>query len=586
MSRFELSIKKLNACRNEDLLLKAMAMVARGAVSAVLSVAMLGGVALGQRPVAARSNIRIVEATEASGVSFVHSNGASGAHYIVETVVGGLALFDYNGDDLIDVYLLNDSALPGNDQEPPLSHALYRNNGNWTFTDVTADAGLTEASYGMGVAVADYDNDGALDVYVNNFGGNILYHNNGDGTFDRRTQAAGVTRGDTVGAGASFLDIDGDSDLDLYVAAYVDFNFANHIVKMIGAHQFHPGPADYRPVADTLYLNNGDGTFSDISHASGIADAAGYSMGLVAADVDDDRDVDVFVCNDGTANFLFVNDGKGQFTEQAIAMGAAFNAQGKAHSNMGVDWGDYDNDGLLDLITTSYQSEMPILFKNLGDGFFEDATRRARIDNAIYPHVKWGVGMVDFDNDADRDLFFASGHFMDHIAAIDDRTHVKTANFLLANRGNGQFANIGPEAGSGLAVLESSRGAGFDDLDNDGDVDIVILNVNAAPSLQRNESTSVGHWCQLNLVGTRTNRDGVGARVRVVTEAHTQTADRLSGRGYQSDYGHRLHFGLGSARQIKHVEVRWLGGDTERFVNVPIDRIVSLREGAGEPVSP
>ena len=532
--------------------------------------------------VPAQPPIQLTDVTAQSGITFRHTDGGSGHRYIVESVVAGLALFDYDNDGFIDIYFLNGAPMRGTVVDKPPRNALYRNNGDWTFTDVTDASGLGDLGYGLGVTVGDYDNDGDEDVYLDNFGPNVLYRNNGDGTFTDVTAEAGVGCGDKVGAGTCFVDIDGDGDLDLYAASYVDFNYDNHIVRMIGPYQFHPGPADYHGVPDNLFRNNGDGTFTDISEESGISSVAGTGMGMICFDFDDDGDTDIFVCNDAQPNFLFQNDGKGRFEEVALLAGVAYDIRGGENSSMGVDCGDYDNDGRLDLFMTDYSSEMPVLYHNLGDGFFEDATAVAMVGSGAFPHVNWGNGLVDFDADGDRDLFIACGHFMDNIRFIDDRTDVRVPNILLRNNANGTFTDVTADAGSGLTPIEASKGAGFDDLDNDGDIDVVILNANSGPTIIRNDTPHDNHWVQLRLRGHRSNRDGVGARVRVVTGDLAQIAEVHSGRSYQSHYGTRLHFGLGSADHIDRVEVRWPGGATEIFSNVPADRLTLLEEGAGE----
>jgi hypothetical protein len=526
--------------------------------------------------------IKLVDVTAESGITFQHHHGGSGQSYIVEGVASGLALFDYDGDGLIDIYFLNGAPLRGTTLEVRPQNTLYRNQGNWKFTDVTDEAGVGDVGYGLGVVAGDYDNDGDQDVYVNNFGPNVLYRNNGDRTFTDVTHQAGVGNGDKVGAGATFFDMEGDGDLDLYVANYVDFNFDNHVPIVVEGHRFKAGPQFYKPVPDTLYRNNGNGTFSDVSGPAGIAAVAGPSMATLSSDFDDDGDADVFVCNDGTPNFLFVNDGRGVFTEQALLAGVACDFYGKENSSMGVDCGDFNDDGLLDLFVTDYQSEMPVLYRSLGRGLFEDATSAAQISNALFAHVHWGTGFVDFDNDRDLDLFVACGHF-DRIELLDDRTALKVPNFLLMNTGSGKFVDVSKLCGDGLDVVESSRGAAFDDLDNDGDVDVVILNSQSHPTILRNDSSTNQHWLQIQLVGELCSRDAVGARVRVVTADRVQTAAVLHGRGYQSHFGTRIHFGLGAETHIDRVEVTWPGGRNEIFDGLQADHIATLKQGTASP---
>jgi hypothetical protein len=334
-------------------------------------------------------------------------------------------------------------------------------------------------------------------------------------------------------------------------------------------------------VPDTLYRNEGNGKFTDVSDASGIHAVTGPGMGVVCGDFDDDGDSDVYVCNDEAPNFLYQNDGTGRFKVVGLLAGVACNFRGQPNGSMGVDCGDYDNDGRLDLFVTNYQSEMPVLYRNLGSGFFADATSAARISTDIFPHVQWGTGLVDFDNDGDRDIYVACGHF-DKIEVVDNRSALKVRNFLLMNTGNGKFTDVSDRCGAGLAVVESSRGAGFDDLDNDGDIDVVVMNSGAQPTLLRNESNNSNYWLQLQLRGTTCNLGGIGARVRVTAGDRVQTAEVHSGRGYQSHFGSRLHFGLSQRRQVDRIEVRWPNGKREVFLGGESNRLLTLREGGSD----
>lgn len=524
------------------------------------------------------SAIRLTNVTAQTGINFQHNHGGSGQGYIVEGMVAGLALFDYDSDGLVDIYFLNGAALKGTMLESPPKNRLYHNQGNWKFNDVTDEADVGDTHHGLGVTAGDYDGDGDLDLYLNNFGPNVLYRNNGDRTFTDVTEEAGVGNGSRVGAGACFFDMENDGDLDLYVSNYVNFNYDNHIPIVIDGKNYQAGPQYYQPVPDTLFRNNGDGTFTDASEESGIAAHAGPGMGIVGADYDDDGDIDMFVCHDGKPNFYFQNDGHGHFQEQGLLAGVAYDFGGNENSSMGVDCADYDNDGKLDLFMTDYQAEMPVLYRNLGDGMFEDATSAARITNDLFPHVNWGTGFVDFDNDGDRDLFIACGHF-DRIEEIDDRTALKIPNFVLMNQGDGKFVDVSHSCGDGLAVVESSRGAGFDDLDNDGDVDAVILNSGAAPTILRNDSLGDHHWIQIQLHGKSPNAFAFGARIRVSAGDLVQVAEIFGGRGYQSQYGIRLSFGLGDRTEIDEVQVRWPDQTTEVFTGLPIDRLAVIRQG-------
>jgi hypothetical protein len=530
----------------------------------------------------AQGPIVLHDITPETGIAFRHTDGSSGQRYIVETVASGLATFDYDGDGLIDIYFLNGRPLRGAKPDPTAKNALYRNLGNGRFVDVTEQAGVGEAGYGLGVCVGDYDNDGLPDLYVNNYGPNVLYRNNGDGTFTDVTAQAGVARGHKVGAGACFLDMDADGDLDLYAANYVRFTYENHVPRTIDGFPQYAGPKDYPPEPDNLFRNNGDGTFTDVTAESGIGAVAGTGMGMVAADYDNDGDTDLFVLNDVSRNFFFRNDGTGRFQEDGLRIGAAFNFHGHELGSMGVDCADYDNDGWLDFFQTSYQGELPVLFRNRGDGTLEDATVQTHTGAGSFPYVKWGAGFVDLDNDGHRDLFIACGHLQDNIELWDDSTSYACRPVLLRNAGDGTFVHVSDSSGDGLRVKVVGRGAAFDDLDNDGDIDVVIQSSRRPPVVLRNDSNPGNQWLQVELRGVRTNRDGVGARVKVVAGDLVQIDEVHSGRGYQSHHGSRLHFGLGKHARVDRLEVRWIGGGTDVFRDVPANRLVTIVEGTGE----
>ncbi len=461
-------------------------------------------------------------------------------------------------------------------------NALYRNLGHFQFRDVTDEAGVGDAGFGMGVAVADYDNDGRPDLYVSNFGPNVLYHNNGDGTFTDVTAKAGVGRGHKVGAGACFLDMDGDGNLDLYAANYVKFTYEHPATRSFGGYLRYPGPNEFDPQPGNLFRNNGDGTFSDVSVPSGVAAVAGSGMGVVACDYDNDGNTDVLVVNDVGAKFLFHNDGHGQFNEVGLAAAFAYNYQAAATGSMGIDCGDYNNDGWLDFFVTTYQAELPILYKNLGHGLLEDVTVQANAGISVLPYINWGCAFVDFDNDGHKDLFIANGHIEEFIDKLDPTTAYAPGNTLLRNTGNGRFVDVTKTAGDGMLVRASARGAAFDDLDNDGRIDVVILNSCAPPTILRNQTVNENHWIQLRLHGVKTNRDGVGARVRVVAGDLVQIDEVHSGRGYQSHFGSRLHFGLAKHDRVERIEVHWIGGGVDTFENLAVDRLVTLTEGGGQ----
>lgn len=528
-----------------------------------------------------KNTIQLTDVTRESGIDFVHSSGASGVGYIVEAMTGGIALFDYDADGLIDIFFCDGAPLKGSKESPDqLHHRLYRNLGNWKFQDVTEESGLKRTGYGLGAVVADYDNDGDPDLFVSQFGKNLLFRNNGNKTFTDVTLSAGVDGRYEVGAGACFLDGDNDGFLDLFVASYVEFTSENHVPVFSKGQYLMAGPQYYEKNPDHYYRNRGDGTFEDQSQRSGVGSVLGPGMGVVAADLDDDGDTDIFVAQDGSPNLLYVNDGTGRFEESGLLSGVASNYEGKINGSMGVDCADFDGDGKLDLFLTNYQSEMPVLYRNLGGGIFEDATRRAQIPPSLYPHVNWGTGFIDFDNDSFLDIFIANGHF-DRVELMDDRTSLKLPNTLLRNNGQGRFVDVSRESGNGMEIVESSRAAGFDDLDNDGDVDVVILNSNAPPTVLRNDTPRKNHWLQISLRGKECNRDAVGARVSVKVGGKTQVSEVHSGRGYQSHYGSRLQFGLGKWEEVDEVSVQWPGGARETFGVKKADQHLLLEQGGG-----
>jgi hypothetical protein len=527
--------------------------------------------------------IDLHDVTGSTGITFRHTDGSGGNRYILESMSAGVATFDYDGDGLLDVYFLNGRPLQGTKADgPPPKNRLYRNLGGLRFEDVTDLAGVGDAGYGLAVCVGDYDNDGHPDVYASNFGPKVLFRNNGDGTFRDVTAQAGVADGDQIGAGACFLDVDGDGDLDLYVANYVHFTYAKHTPEFSDGFPVYTSPKAYDPSRHTLFENRGDGSFADVTTQSGIGQHPGPGMGIVAADYDNDGSTDLFVLNDGFGNFCWQNDGTGRFEEVALVNGLKFNGDGAPVASMGTDCADYDNDGWLDFFQTSYQGERPVLFKNLGGYCFEDVTRLTGAGEGGLNNVKWGCGFADFDNDGHKDIFYVNGHLQDNVELFDRTTSYEGYPALLRNTGQGKFANVSALCGEGMQVRMVGRGVALDDLDNDGRVDAVILSSRRPAVILRNESPPTNHWLQLRLLGTKTNRDGVGARVRVVAGDLVQTDEVHSGRGYQSHFGSRLHFGLGNRPRVDRIEVRWIGGGVDILEDVAVDRLATIAEGASQ----
>ncbi len=534
----------------------------------------------------AQGTIRLRNVTRETGITFQHSDGSGGRRYIVETVASGLATFDYDGDGLIDIYFLTGTPLQGTKAGVMPTNRLYRNLGGFKFLDVTDKAGVGEAGYGLAVCIGDYNSDGHPDIYLSNYGPNVMFRNNGDGTFSDVTRRTGTTAASKrkVGAGVSFLDADGDGELDLFVANYVDFWYDNHVLSMRKGVRIYPGPERFPPLAPMLFHNNGNGTFTDVSKESGVGARRGPGMGIVCADYNNDGETDVIVGNDGgPGNFLFRNDGGGHFTEVGDASGIAYDAGGNAHGSMGIDCADFDHDGLLDFYVTAYQRQLASLFKNLGGGLFDDVTVRTGAGQGTLNQVKWGCGFVDFDNDGYKDLFIACGHLLDNVEEVDDTTSYPARPVLLRNTGKGTFVDVSDTCGSGLRVRSVGRGAAFDDLDNDGRIDVVIQNSRRPPTILRNESETGNHWIEVQLRGVKTNRDGVGARVKVVAGDLVQIDEVHSGRSYQSHFGSRLHFGLGKRERVDRAEVHWIGGGVDVFENLAVDRLVTLREGGTVP---
>lgn len=529
-------------------------------------------------PPPASAPIRFEDRSAAAGLDFVHVDGHSGRRYIVETVSSGAATCDYDGDGRIDIVLGNGCDLPGARSPAAPRDALARNMGGLRFLDVAAAAGVADEGFTVGITAADYDNDGFQDLYVSRFGTNRLFHNLGDGTFRDVTDEAGVGCGHRLGAGVTFIDIDADGNLDLFVANYVRFTFEEHVVIREDGVERYAGPRSYPLQPHHLFRSAGDGRFVDVSEAAGVAAHPGSGMGVVAADIDGDGDSDLLVLNDVHRNFLLRNDGRGRFAEVGLEAGCAFNGSGDELGSMGIDAGDYDGDGLVDLLVTTYEGESPVLFRN-EHGVFADVTAATGAGRGLVPHVTWGVGLVDFDNDGWRDIYYACGHLQDALDAPGRRTAYRVGDHVLRNE-RGRFREVDPGA-AGLTAVASGRGAAFDDLDDDGRVDVVVLNARDRPTILRNVSPGAGRWLHVALVGTRGSRDAVGAKVTLEAGGRRWFAEVANGRGYQGHFGRRLHFGLGAVPPVARLEVAWLGGGTTVVEEVEVDRVVTVVEPPG-----
>jgi hypothetical protein len=507
------------------------------------------------------------DVTLQAGIDFVHSIGDDTLTNLVESSAGGVAFLDYDQDGHLDLYLANGAHLEGFSNGPRprgrLTNRLYRNHGDGSFGDVTDRARAGDEGYGMGAVAGDFDNDGYPDLYVTNYGANVLYRNNGDGTFSDVTRRANV--GDEgCGVGAVWLDFDNDGLLDLYVGNYIQFDPE---YSLFYAPDGFPGPLAYPGQADVLYRNRGDGTFEDVTERMGLERSDGRAMGVSAADYDHDGYVDIYVANDAMENYLFRNEGGERFEEVALRAGVAYNHQGDATSSMAVDFADYDGDGRTDM----YVSDMSFsaLYRNEGAGLFRDMTYQSGIAALSGQFVGWGTAFVDYDNDGDVDIFQVNGD-LHHLYGQED--------LLFENLGGGRFRDASAERGRYFEEERVGRGAAFGDYDNDGDVDVFIVNLNDRGVLLRNEGGNANGWVQVRLVGRTSNRDGVGARVTVVTGDARQVLLKKNSTGYLSHNDPRMHFGLGEAEVVDRIEVVWPSGTVQVLENVAARQVLTIEE--------
>jgi hypothetical protein len=512
---------------------------------------------------------QFIDVTASAGIGFVHSIGDEELSNIVESSGAGCVFFDYDNDGDLDIYLVNGryletvSSARGRRLAGKLKNALYRNNGDGTFTDVTEEAGVGDAGFGMAAVTADYDNDGDRDLFVSNYGRDSLYRNNGDGSFTDITEKAGVGS-ELWSIGSSFFDFDRDGWLDLYVGGYLVFDpeYRNYY-----AAEAFPGPLSYRGQKDTLYRNKGDGTFEDVTRAAGVYSTRGRAMGVTACDVDDDGDEDLFVANDGMENYLYRNRGDGSFEEIAVRTGTAFGENGEATSAMGPEFGDFDGDGLIDLLVPDMV--YGCLYRNTGKGFFEEKSADMGLAAVLGQYTSWSGNFFDYDNDGVLDIFIVNGD-AHHLEPEEDT--------LFRGEGGRKFVDVSAASGPAFKLKAVGRGSAAGDFDNDGDLDLLVLNLDGPARLYRNDGGNRGNWIMIRTVGTASNRDGIGARVRVTAGGMTQIRDMRSSSGYLSQSDPRAHFGLATSQKVDRIEVRWPSGRISTLDSVEVNQVITVTE--------
>jgi hypothetical protein len=527
--------------------------------------------------------VRFVDVAANAGIEFHHDNAASPEKFLIETMGSGAAWLDFDNDGFLDAYLANSAATEVYKPSKPLRAALYRNNGDGTFRDVTGKTGVAaENVFGMGVAAGDYDNDGDPDLFVAGYGRSILYRNENGASFVDVTAQAGVSNPRKWASSAAWFDYDNDGRLDLVIVNYLDWSPDNNLFcgEQRPGYRSYCHPNKYHGQPTTLYRNRGDGTFEDVSEKSGIGRPAGNGLGVVCFDYDDDGWMDVFVANDSMENFLFHNRGDGRFEEVGLPAGVAYGDNGEAEAGMGTDAADIDGDGRLDLYLTHLDFEFDRFYRNAGDGVFEDSTFRAKLGYDTFHTSGFGVRFVDYDNDGLRDIFTVNGHVLDNIQLYHAETAYAEPKIVFRNAG-GTFENATGMLGPDLERARVSRAAAFGDYDNDGDVDVLVSNSGQAAELLRNDGGNANHWLQVHLIGTASNRDGVGARVKVVAGDLVQYDQRKGGLSYQSAHDPRLHFGLGIRTQVDRIEVRWPSGKSDKIENIEASQTIAIQEGAG-----
>ena len=528
--------------------------------------------------VRADTGIQFVDVTQEAGIHWQHTDGRSGQKYFMETLGSGAAFFDYDADGDPDLYFVNGAPLPGYVAQEVPTNCLYRNNGDGTFTDVTEASGVGDTGYGHGCAVGDYNNDGQLDLYVTNYGTNRLYRNNGDGTFTDVAEIAGVTE-PRWSSSCAFADYDRDGNLDLYVVNYIVFDIDENPwcgLKEKGIRAYCE-PDNFPAQSDTLFRNNGDGTFTDVTKSAGIYRTTGKGLGVVWGDYNNDGVPDIYVANDSTENFFYHNNGDGTFEEIGFMVGVALSEDGTAENGMGTAFGDWNNDGWLDLTVTNYAQQTNTLYHNDADGFFTDATATTKTAQLTYPYLGWATAFIDYDNDGYQDLFVANGHLHENLTELAQQGTYGQRNLLFQNNYNGTFTEVSETLGPGMKLEDVSRGATFADYDSDGDIDIVVTNSNAAPRLLRNDGGNQKNYLQIRLLAT-----AIGARVKITTGDLTQIREVRSGDGYLSQRDLTLHFGVADYAQIDTIEIQWQSGAKQLVKSVPANQVLSLKENSDE----
>lgn len=529
---------------------------------------------------------QLVDVTKKAKIDFVHLASPE-KKYIVESMSGGVLLLDYDRDGWPDIYLTNAPTIEMALKGQQARSALYHNNHDGTFTDVTEKAGVAHPGFAMGGAVGDYNNDGWPDIYVTCLGGNVLYRNNGDGTFTDVTKQAGVADG-RWSTGAAFADYDGDGFLDLMVANYVDFRlndlpgFGKTPTCMYRGIDVQCGPRGLGGAGDSLFHNNGDGTFTDVSKSAGVEDASGYyGLGVVWSDFNNTGKPDIFVANDSTPNFLYRNMGGGKFSEIGLESGTAVSDQGAEQASMGVAIGDYDHSGRFSLFITDFADENSALYRNDGAWNFTDVSYKSGVALASLSWVKWGDAFIDLDNDGWLDAISVSGQVYPQVDKLPTGARYRQPKNLMMNEGDGSFCDASEQAGPALVEPRVSRGLAVGDLDNDGNVDVVINDIDGAPMILHNNGMPGRHWVSFELAGTKSNRLAIGARLKIVAGGMTQTEEVRSGGSYLSQSDLRVHFGLAEAKKIDLVEILWPSGKVEKLTNLDVDRFYSVLEGSG-----